>query len=71
MSLLQPEITDAEHYAFKINSELWKGLENTICQDKIRDKSEKVGQVVYVVHNVLKNRARRRRKKAHYFSEHA
>jgi hypothetical protein len=64
-------ITDKERYDSKINTELWNGLDNIICQDKIREKSENIGQLVYRVHNVLKNRARRRRRKAHYFSEHA
>ena len=64
-------ITDEERYRFKLNMELWNGLDNTICQDKIREKSEQIGELVYRVHNVLKNRARRRRRKAHYFSDHA
>jgi hypothetical protein len=65
-------ITDeARSYQDKVNTELWNGLDNIVCQDKIREKSENIGELVYRVHNVLKNRARRRRRKAHYFSEHA
>ena len=64
-------ITDQERYNFKLNNELWNGLETLICKDKIREKGEHIGKVVYRVDNVLKNRARRRRRKAHYFSDHA
>ena len=68
---MSSQITDEELYKFKLNTELYNGLEKTICQDKIRDKSQQIGKLVYKVHNVLKNRARRRRKKSGYFSDHA
>jgi hypothetical protein len=72
MSLSITTITEeARSYQDKLNTELWNGLDKIVCQDKIREKSENIGQLVYRVHNVLKNRARRRRRKAHYFSEHA
>jgi hypothetical protein len=61
-------LTDEELYRFKLNNELWNGLDNIICKDKIREKSQEIGKVVYKVHGVLKNRSRRRRKKSFHFS---